>query len=367
MSRFSPRAAAPATAPGFTPGPTYSSPEAIASTPPMTRIAGFGGDPVERLPYAAREKFRRLVQAADDAVALSRLASEKNSEALQEKLSATGNLDRYQAEFARFIGAPRKPDGNVDFESDHEWQNLKAKADRAAEKFERTTALSNERAATFQMKRGLAEKLERWLAGYGPETTFSPVEVKPATMRKGESFANVIDQIRADITARHDETEQLRNAPASKAEARAAAESYVERTIAAGKPDIRNIARPAREAGVTWSMRPADVMGFVTTEAGGLKQDPSPVRVRSVDPVAVAAWLDPDTFRSRILQEIETTFSDDMLDAKGKAERLAVIAGEIEQLERVEEATITEAEAAGVEVLRRPDANPVAVLCVTTS
>ncbi len=310
-------------------------------------------DAAEILPAEAAAKFRALKQRAEDLLLLSRAASDQLREAIAEKSAALVGLQRNEAETAAMLRPPKKDDGEIDFAADPAWKTLRARADRAIAAYDRAKILADERGAAFTAAKAISGALERWLERH-TDATFEAAPAKAATLRKGETFVQVVDAIRADIAARVSEADALKTAPVSRAEALAAAEAYVARTIEAGAPDLRDIAS-RHDKPVAWPNTPAEVVTF--TKEGSING-----RARTTDPIATFAWLNPTGFRERILAAVSEEFPEDALDAGAKAERLAQLAGEIETLERIEERTIATAEANGVEILRRAEASPLAIL-----
>ena len=75
------------------------------------------------------------------------------------------------------------------------------------------------------------------------------------------------------------------------------------------------------------------------------------------------AFLFPDQLLSALCREVDLVSDDaNSLDDATRATKLATIAADMLAVEREEEALIVQAEQAGNQILRRPDADPRAVL-----
>lgn len=79
-------------------------------------------------------------------------------------------------------------------------------------------------------------------------------------------------------------------------------------------------------------------------------------------PTEMLVWLFRDQIRQRIAEEMTAHAPKGALAAKQRADRLAEIDRDLLAAEREEEALIVELEAGGFEIVRRPDADPRAVL-----
>jgi hypothetical protein len=72
------------------------------------------------------------------------------------------------------------------------------------------------------------------------------------------------------------------------------------------------------------------------------------------------AWLHKDALIEALMHKFPSTAGQ--LTLNERSQRAAELEREIERLERLEEATIEQAQQAGVDVPRRPKANPLCVL-----
>jgi hypothetical protein len=155
----------------------------------------------------------------------------------------------------------------------------------------------------------------------------------PAQLKVGQSYRQAIEEIRADLRRLDDLRRETNNRPPARDDAVEAIERHVAFLAASGRPTVSisgNVDWPANGRG-----------GFL----------------------AFTAWLAPQQVVERLVSEVPEEQPDAMTSAE-REEELTAIADERLQLERLEEALISKAEAAGQRTGRRGDADPRAVLAV---
>ncbi|MBN9603402.1 MAG: hypothetical protein J0G33_10775 [Afipia felis] len=78
------------------------------------------------------------------------------------------------------------------------------------------------------------------------------------------------------------------------------------------------------------------------------------------------AWFAPDALKQRLYDELENQLPENALILSGpeRKKRLSEIKARLDRLNREEEAPIMKAQESGLEILRRADANPAALLGV---
>jgi hypothetical protein len=157
----------------------------------------------------------------------------------------------------------------------------------------------------------------------------------------GAEVGELVD-MRAQIAAIKREQADLKSAPAASAEVRAAIRDYVERMAARHTPRIR-------------------------LAGGGMYVDWNAVDVLGVPdaPFGVMCWAAPEAMMKRLEAEAgEYTNGRLGLAADERARREAQLAERLSELEMREEAMVSELLSAGVDVVRRHDASPAAILGV---
>lgn len=155
-----------------------------------------------------------------------------------------------------------------------------------------------------------------------------------------------VEEVRRQIAETRHEREALATAPLTKAEAAERIQAWLDAEAKRARLDLMagEFAAPGRGPGHPFR---------VPVRAG---------EQRSADLGPIIAALFPDQVREALLAALpDDAGAIAMTDRPG---RLAELDARVRDLERQEETLIDEAEAAGVEITRRPDANPDAILAV---
>ena len=165
------------------------------------------------------------------------------------------------------------------------------------------------------------------------------------TLRRGDNPAAALDRLRADIDTTTRELMTLQFAAPTRAEIEAKVHAYVASCRRAGSPII--VASHERFA-VNWF-----------GSSPGLPQPTiGPPQV-----AAMLAWYDPDAFTARLIATLaDMPTTGEGISAADRTTRTAELTAQIEQLEHREEFLIQDAARHGHELLRRPHANPMAIL-----
>lgn len=152
-----------------------------------------------------------------------------------------------------------------------------------------------------------------------------------------------VERIRGEIAALKAEREQVAQAPRTVAEAVAVLDDALDRIAAKFTPNAAGLLNPeARATDFT--------LGHGTHDRG----------------TEAAVWLFRDQVRDRLVAEIKAADHSDGIAAGDRAARLSKIDTRLLGLEREEEALIVQAADHGMEIMRRPDADPRAVLGTTS-
>ena len=258
----------------------------------------------------ARGKLRALEDAENEAQALVSVTMRRISE-LSKALDLNPNSD----------DAP-----NVE----HEQTRLRGKL--------------SEQQTRHHARSSLNAQIRHWLQSLGPNANVEackPIKVK---LGDGENLASCVERLRGQIAALRNERRKVQQAGLPIADAKAAAQAYVEGVAARGRPKI--VAEHEKFTVIFEAL----VEGAYT---------PTP------DLAAALAWLDPKAFAQRLMDELEAAPKPALaLSKKAKADKLAMIAVNLTALEYEEEAMIAESEIEGPALPRRPDASPAAILGV---
>lgn len=156
-----------------------------------------------------------------------------------------------------------------------------------------------------------------------------------------------LEQLRSKITSLQSEIRELRSMPLCPAECETRVDQVVETLSRQFDGDWlgRQIAGPGH---IDMNSDPL----FSTAAAG------SPDKV-----AAMIAWLMPDVLRDHLLDAARPHAIGELSEA-GRQQGLAELASQLHETEVAEERLITELEASGQEVYRRPDVDPAVVLGV---
>ncbi|HVV60227.1 MAG TPA: hypothetical protein VHD14_00570 [Pseudolabrys sp.] len=302
---------------------------------PQTPATFATTDPVDRLPQTARAKLTAL----QERVNLLRLGvvdiADRLNEAVRAGVEARNRIDQVQHK--------------VD-ETHPSVKQAIEKRDRAKAEYARLDLLHAERAKPLHELGGLLNNLERWISEQRDLVAFNgPV---PPIGRAAP--AKVVENAREELERLRAELERVRRAPIPAKEAKALAAKHVEQLASRGAPDVSGLLE-------------ADVFGKreigYATERVDMSRMPAGLGGSTIDVRGLLAWLDPAKYLARLEEEIDRRADDvHALPDDQRATRLRQLAAEILDVERLEEAAIEAAELAGVQIIRRVDADPRAVL-----
>jgi hypothetical protein len=158
-----------------------------------------------------------------------------------------------------------------------------------------------------------------------------------------------INTLRSEIAERTKQLNALENAPQSRADMTQRVEDYATRAHAQASAEIREELRRRSVQSL-----PLDGLAEIEAGAGSRKVDLGPM---------LAALLGPKAFAKALASLLGDV--PEGLDAAERAKRITELEVEILTLSRKEEREIRALEAVGLEVIRRADAPPAAVLAFT--
>ncbi|MGF1594623.1 MAG: hypothetical protein ACFCUW_15180 [Kiloniellaceae bacterium] len=181
----------------------------------------------------------------------------------------------------------------------------------------------------------------------------------PAVEAPGGGWHQGVEDLRARLGAGADRRRAIERAPRDAGEAAAQVKTYVAELREKGRPNLRYVTRPGGSvADIRWPLTRTEMR----RPSGG-----DPVPALSLDAPAILAWFWGDDFEAALLAEVEAQAAETGGKALTDAERerqLAELADETLEIERREEALIRAAAAEGIEIARRGDADPRAVLAI---
>lgn len=158
-------------------------------------------------------------------------------------------------------------------------------------------------------------------------------------LKGNETLADAVKRIRDEIAKLAAERAKVTHAFLPMAELKAQASAYVNNLAKTVRVRIKT--EPTFEA-------------FLESDSGGFSI------------ARWLAWIAPDVLKERLYEELESQIPDDALILTGpeRKTRLSEIKTRLDRLNREEEALIMRAQESGLEILRRADADPAAVLGV---
>jgi hypothetical protein len=186
----------------------------------------------------------------------------------------------------------------------------------------------------------LVHRLNQWLMelrGVALVST-SPVDV---ALEPNETLSTAIVNVRAEIARLRQHLAAVRTAPLPIEDQEQLAEAYVVRALAAARPTVAVVGDQMR---VTF--RDSVVAG-------------------TDDVLALLCWCCPEQVWKALTRSIrEQPVRADAMSAEERTRRVTELEAQLSALEHREEALVLRAAGDGLEVLRRPDASPAAVLGV---
>ncbi|MDO9411979.1 MAG: hypothetical protein Q7T81_05320 [Pseudolabrys sp.] len=190
----------------------------------------------------------------------------------------------------------------------------------------------------------LGAQIDRWLQSLSRNVSLVMAKAVIAEPLKNETLAGAISRTRDEITAAQQHLRAVMTAPLPKGDLKAKARAHARELERQGKP----IVSIERNGEVKFEF--ADPQSFGTSTART---------------VAILAWLHPEAMAKRLEAEIEALPEPKLaLSANEKEKRAGELTAQLDKLERTEEALIEVALSQGLDVIRRSNASPAAVLGV---
>jgi hypothetical protein len=189
----------------------------------------------------------------------------------------------------------------------------------------------------------LCSSIRQWLNALPPGAVLEPAESVTAKPRQNETLAQAIERLRDEIAAAQNHLSVVKAAPLLKSELKAAASLLVQQLAQRGRPKV-SAGRDGLKVAFTADPR-ADTLAH---------RD---------DIAALLCWQNPVAMVSAIEREIDALpETQAAMSAAEQSKRAAELAEQLLGLERIEEALIDKAASEGVDIPRRENASPAAVL-----
>lgn len=288
-------------------------------------------DVLDALPDAAREKWTSIKTGAIGAQALEQAAQE-------EVRSHEQHRSDLQFEFKRLVEAAE--DGNAEAsgaaaQKEREIRLIEAEIERAKARLQ----INRER---LDAHRGVVKSLEAWLSQQkNRKFALAKGEVR---LRKGETPASALKRVRREIGRLNSELEAVRLAPVPASERKAHVREFIQRKAIA--PSVTG--RCGGDVAI-------DLMPPIGLDLKG------PISTAGVE--GLITWLFGDLIVEKLEQQIDAeTDHAAALSSEDRERAIRDIERKIVAVERDEEALIAEGIGMGLELLRRPEASPEAIL-----
>ncbi|WP_025090241.1 hypothetical protein [Brucella intermedia] len=300
---------------------------------------------LDALPAAARLKLERLASDRDAAHAAYRAASDREQEARIE-LGRVSGLAQRQKEAQQgfslsFQGGEQKEDA----------ADAEARVDAPVEAAKRALQVAvdaRDRAAERQAAFAFLEGVETWLRRTAtPGAPFREAKIDPALVKVRGDSATEIAKVRARIERIEADFAKVEGAPTPAADLKARAFAEIDRIADAGALTVH----PASRSG--------EPLGLARKLAIGTGNNGSIVGTGGAD---VLVWLLRDQLKAAVASQIDALPQENALSDDAREAEFRAIAAERLDLERLEEAYVTQAEANGQTITRRYDLDPRAFL-----
>lgn len=301
--------------------------------------------PADRLPPVARERFNNLRFLSQEAAAASREIYGREQE-LREELLRIENRKTQLVDRARASWMP--DDSALIAESDNEADTksqlsiLRGRLDKIAVRREQSMQLFS--------------KLEHWLFNLRPEIEISSCDGKPAKLRAGEKALDAIERCRRQVRELRTELSAVHAAPWPSAEVKKRARAELAEFAARGRPDVAAAIAQGEKIGwpTTYDIFRGGVVGSTANTF---------VQADFVDTLGLFTWIHHDALAAALDREIDQRADDEhALTDEQRSQRIKKILSDLLATEREEEDFIQLANEMGADVLRRADADPRAVL-----
>ena len=195
----------------------------------------------------------------------------------------------------------------------------------------------------------LVSNLKRWLSSLAQSEVLPAA--KPTSITSGGNVYEQIEVVRTKILDLKARAERIKSAPISSSEAKQLARAQIDKLAASGRPDCYRLIE--RVGQIEWPTSYVSFAGPGTPLIG----DNIP------DAIALFAWMNTEGLYTAVSAEIDRCADDDnALSGMERDTQLKKAQGDILSCERQEEVLMEMAGKLGLELLRRSDADPRAVL-----
>ncbi len=306
------------------------------------------GDPLAMLPPSARARLADLRQTARDAHAVA-------DAMLDDVTSAREAVQRAEAHRRRIVDDLQvRRDGGADHPSVRLADSDIARArDDLADKQRRHDA----RVARWREAAAIVDALERYVhQRVGSAVKEFAGTLPPIAPRRGQSALDTLDTRREAVARLMADLAAARDAPRTKAEAKAAALAELDSLAAQGEPDLSRMSH--RDGAIGWPQTNTGPQTVRIEGAFGIYQPPASSQITPFD-----AWMHRDALTKRIGAAIDAQpEAPGAMSTTARADAIERLERELLTAERLEAQAVAECAATGAPTSHRHDADPRAVL-----
>jgi hypothetical protein len=296
----------------------------------------------------AREKMIAIKQASSNASAAVRKCRD-NIEDLKESLAV---IDRNISTQSEYHGRHQTP-GNKEPVI---LSNLRDEAEIVRAEIKRLQTAMADSLEISSKTQSLSAALFSYVGYIKDGARSHTIAVEPKLL-SGESQADAVNRLRRRQRELKSDLDHIRFASWPSSEAKKLARSHVDALVERGRPNVFDLINNRGQ--IAWPTVTTQQMSMPVT-AG---QDAQLILTTVHDDLAIMAWLDRDAMVARLDAEIDSCSDDsEALTAEQRATKTSEVLSDMLAGEREEEVLIERMEASGSSFLRRTDADPRAVL-----
>jgi hypothetical protein len=302
------------------------------------------GDPIGRLPPAAAAKLRGFRDREADVAAALNSIQDRRNDAVQDRARAEQRI----GQLARMQVGPEHPS--------------LAEAEQQRDGITAEVAELDRHIAELRGRRSpLIRRLEDWLRSLPPGTPIEAHDQPPPKLAKGQTPVRAVEALREQLGQLRADLRDVQAAPVPSGTVKQRVRDQVTALAERGCPNVGHAVEIGAAVAFPAPVVRADLFGHAAAE--GAPRLVGFAQAAHVDPVALVAWLFPDRLAERLEAEVDALADDSAaLTDEERAAREAELRAQLLELERAEEVLVELAERDGTQVARRPDADPRAVL-----
>lgn len=334
-------------------------------TEPNAYFSTGPASPFARLPAHARRKLEAIQDERDELLVLIRASNDRAQHERTRLYEAQAHLRRWQEAHDTGAGAyARRRDGAAVIAEPNVRQaaEIQARIDEARANLDRLAAANLPREERAQELGRLIDNLAKWLRTVPEGVPLQQAAPVATEVRKGETTTAALDRVRTTIMQLKAERAAIKAAPVPSADLKPFLRQFVQNVAERGRPNLFELIEGGRSIVI-----PRAAVSFPVTVTGSAgKLDVSAVGAAHgelVDPVALLAWMDPAAMLKRLEAELAAVADDDAaLDVPTRRKKLQQNADAALHAERAEESLVMRALDERLDVQRRADCDPRAVL-----